>query len=221
MFWVHTDLIGRLPWPLEMVLNSPQAHRMHHRPPGNCNYAGVLIIWDRLFGTYMAETTRRDHFGLSAQPMTFDPIALNVAHVRRLRASGFSWGRILFGRRVPARWVCNPRWLFRPVRPETADERPGGPARDKWSGAVGRPQLSAPAAAWVVVVWAGTLTCSFHFLLTFRTMAVARAVAAAGSAVAALCCVGRACDRGDARRSALLLSGPLLAVVAALNFGMA
>ena len=34
MLYIHTDVINRLPWPLEYVLNTPMAHRMHHRPPG-------------------------------------------------------------------------------------------------------------------------------------------------------------------------------------------
>mmetsp|Transcript_34937 Transcript_34937/g.93463 ORF Transcript_34937/g.93463 Transcript_34937/m.93463 type:complete len:98 (-) Transcript_34937:934-1227(-) len=51
MYWIHTDLVNRLPLGLEYIFNTPMAHRMHHRPPGNCNYAGMLIIWDRMFGT--------------------------------------------------------------------------------------------------------------------------------------------------------------------------
>jgi alkylglycerol monooxygenase len=43
-FWIHTSMMGWL-GPVEYVLNTPSNHRMHHRPPGNCNYAGVLIIW--------------------------------------------------------------------------------------------------------------------------------------------------------------------------------
>lgn len=54
-FWIHTEMIGRLPWWFELVMNTPSHHRIHHRPPGNCNYAGVLIIWDRLFGTFQSE----------------------------------------------------------------------------------------------------------------------------------------------------------------------
>eukprot|EP00300_Choanocystis_sp_HF-7_P005522 c14126_g1_i1.p1 GENE.c14126_g1_i1~~c14126_g1_i1.p1 ORF type:complete len:287 (+),score=42.24 c14126_g1_i1:44-904(+) len=53
-YWIHTSLVGNL-GPLELILNTPSHHRMHHRPPGNCNYAGVLIIWDRIFGTFVAE----------------------------------------------------------------------------------------------------------------------------------------------------------------------
>ncbi len=40
MFWIHTDMIDRLPFGLEYILNTPMAHRLHHRPPGNANYAG-------------------------------------------------------------------------------------------------------------------------------------------------------------------------------------
>ena len=43
MYWIHTELVNRLPFGLEYIFNSPMAHRMHHRPPGNCNYAGMLI----------------------------------------------------------------------------------------------------------------------------------------------------------------------------------
>ena len=54
-FWIHTEIIGRLPWILELIMNTASHHRLHHRPPGNCNYAGVLIIWDRLFCTFQSE----------------------------------------------------------------------------------------------------------------------------------------------------------------------
>lgn len=54
-FWIHTEVIHRLPPLIELIFNTASHHRMHHRPPGNCNYAGVLIVWDRLFGTFEAE----------------------------------------------------------------------------------------------------------------------------------------------------------------------
>ena len=58
-FCLHTQLVGRL-GPLEWVLNTPSHHRVHH----GCdpiyidkNFGGVLIVWDRLFGTFAAETS--------------------------------------------------------------------------------------------------------------------------------------------------------------------
>lgn len=59
-FWIHTEAIDRLPAPIEAVFNTPSHHRVHHaRNPRylDKNYAGILIIWDRLFGTFEPERT--------------------------------------------------------------------------------------------------------------------------------------------------------------------
>jgi sterol desaturase/sphingolipid hydroxylase (fatty acid hydroxylase superfamily) len=56
-FWIHATWIPRLGW-LEYVLNTPSAHRVHHAANHeylDANYGGVLIVFDRLFGTYVAE----------------------------------------------------------------------------------------------------------------------------------------------------------------------
>ena len=56
-FWLHTDLVGRL-GPLEWILNTPSHHRVHHASNSQYldrNYGGVLIIFDRLFGTFAQE----------------------------------------------------------------------------------------------------------------------------------------------------------------------
>ncbi|KPQ02868.1 sterol desaturase family protein [Marinobacter sp. HL-58] len=57
-FFIHTTLIGKLPRWVEGVFNTPSHHRVHHgRNPGyiDRNYGGTLIIWDRLFSTFVAE----------------------------------------------------------------------------------------------------------------------------------------------------------------------
>ena len=56
-FWIHATWIPKLGW-LELVLNTPSAHRVHHASNLrylDANYGGVLIIFDRLFGTYIEE----------------------------------------------------------------------------------------------------------------------------------------------------------------------
>lgn len=56
-FWLHTELIGKL-GPLEMVLNTPSHHRVHHASNPEYldkNFGGVLIVFDRLFGTFAEE----------------------------------------------------------------------------------------------------------------------------------------------------------------------
>jgi sterol desaturase/sphingolipid hydroxylase (fatty acid hydroxylase superfamily) len=57
-FWIHTRLIKTL-GPIEWIFNTPSHHRVHHgRNPRyiDRNHAGVLIVWDRLFGTFVPET---------------------------------------------------------------------------------------------------------------------------------------------------------------------
>lgn len=57
-YWVHTEAIRRFPRWFEAVMNTPSHHRVHHaRNPRylDANYAGILIIWDRMFGTYIPE----------------------------------------------------------------------------------------------------------------------------------------------------------------------
>jgi len=57
-FWIHTEAIRTMPRWFEAVFNTPSHHRVHHaRNPRylDANYAGILIVWDRLFGTFIAE----------------------------------------------------------------------------------------------------------------------------------------------------------------------
>ena len=57
-YWIHTEAIRRLPAPIEAVFNTPSHHRVHHaRNPRylDRNYAGILIVWDRIFGTFQPE----------------------------------------------------------------------------------------------------------------------------------------------------------------------
>jgi sterol desaturase/sphingolipid hydroxylase (fatty acid hydroxylase superfamily) len=73
-YWIHTDTIRRL-GPLERVFNTPSHHRVHHgrnRQYIDRNHGSILIIWDRLFGTFERE---RDPvvYGLTKNLDTFDP----------------------------------------------------------------------------------------------------------------------------------------------------
>lgn len=81
-FWLHADWVPKLGW-LEYVLNTPSSHRVHHaRNPAylDANFGGVLIVFDRLFGTYVSE--RKDlpcDFGLVSPVVSSrNPLAINV-----------------------------------------------------------------------------------------------------------------------------------------------
>ena len=198
--------------------NSPMAHRMHHRPPGNVNYAGMLVIWDRLFGTYAAEEVRKDLYGLAKQPNTFDPLALNLAHVRKMLAAPDGGGlrRLLFGRRVPARWQCSLRALFEPIPPVRVDARADGPVRTKWDGDSTQPRGGVLADCWLVLVTVACTACSNKLLISARSMPLLRALAGGVASAATWSALGQACDRRRPRAQvAFALSAPAIATLAA------
>jgi sterol desaturase/sphingolipid hydroxylase (fatty acid hydroxylase superfamily) len=75
-FWIHTERVGRLPRWAEAVLNTPSHHRVHHGSNEQYldkNYAGILIVWDRMFGTFEPEG-ERVRYGLTTNIRTFDPL---------------------------------------------------------------------------------------------------------------------------------------------------
>ncbi|MAV50674.1 MAG: C-5 sterol desaturase [Hyphomonadaceae bacterium] len=79
-FFLHTELVGKLhPW-IEAIFNTPSHHRVHHgKNPRylDTNYAGTLIIWDRLFGTFAEEDLNdRPDYGLVKDLETYNPITI-------------------------------------------------------------------------------------------------------------------------------------------------
>jgi sterol desaturase/sphingolipid hydroxylase (fatty acid hydroxylase superfamily) len=75
-FWIHTERVRRLPRFLEVFLNTPSHHRVHHGSNQvylDRNYGGILIIWDRLFGTWEPEG-ERVRYGLTKNINTFNPV---------------------------------------------------------------------------------------------------------------------------------------------------
>jgi sterol desaturase/sphingolipid hydroxylase (fatty acid hydroxylase superfamily) len=77
-FFVHTEKVDRLPRWVEFLFNTPSHHRVHHASDKvylDRNYAGILIIWDRMFGSY-AEETFRPTYGLTKNVDSFNPFRL-------------------------------------------------------------------------------------------------------------------------------------------------
>jgi sterol desaturase/sphingolipid hydroxylase (fatty acid hydroxylase superfamily) len=95
-YWIHTEAIHRMPRWFEAVFNTPSHHRVHHaRNPRylDANYAGILIIWDRLFGTYIPET--------DAEPPRYG-LVKNLGDFNILRVAFHEWigiGKDLAGSR--------------------------------------------------------------------------------------------------------------------------
>lgn len=95
-FWIHTEAVGRLSRPIEWFFNTPSHHRVHHATNPRYldrNYAGILIIWDRLFGTFVAEDEAEPcRYGIVKQLGTFNPLRIAFHEwadmIRDVRKSG-------------------------------------------------------------------------------------------------------------------------------------
>lgn len=77
-FWIHTELINKLPAPIEFLFNTPSHHRVHHGSDLEYldkNHAGILIIWDRLFGTFEPERNRPT-YGLTTNINSHNPVRI-------------------------------------------------------------------------------------------------------------------------------------------------
>jgi sterol desaturase/sphingolipid hydroxylase (fatty acid hydroxylase superfamily) len=136
-FWIHTEAIGRLGW-LEHVLNTPSHHRVHHGSNGlylDRNYGGILIVWDKLFGTFQPE--RADvpvRYGLVHDIRTFRlPTVIFHELVHLVRQA---W---------TARGLRNKLgWIFGP--PEWSPDGPRWPPDHPRAAAAARVQASSPAS---------------------------------------------------------------------------
>lgn len=107
-FWIHTEAIGRT-GPLESFLNTPSHHRVHHGRNIEYldrNYAGILIIWDQLFGTFEPERAPVD-YGLTKNIETYNPVQVAFhewqALLRDVRGSA-SWRDALGFALQPPGW---------------------------------------------------------------------------------------------------------------------
>ena len=103
--WLHTEVIGKL-GPLEWVLNTPSHHRVHHGADAKYldkNYGGILIIWDRMFGSFQVEE-ERPRYGLTTDFDSQNPIKVWFSELpalmkdlRNAKSGQEVWMR-LFGR---------------------------------------------------------------------------------------------------------------------------
>jgi sterol desaturase/sphingolipid hydroxylase (fatty acid hydroxylase superfamily) len=75
-YWIHTELIDKLPKWFEFIFNTPSHHRVHHATNPQYldrNHAGIFIIWDRMFGSFEPEV-EKPVYGLTTNIHTFNPI---------------------------------------------------------------------------------------------------------------------------------------------------
>ena len=75
-FFLHTERVGVLARPVEFIFNTPSHHRVHHGSNAEYldrNYGGILIVWDRLFGSFEPERAPA-RYGLTKNIQTYNPL---------------------------------------------------------------------------------------------------------------------------------------------------
>lgn len=105
-FWIHTEVIKRLPGWFEALMNTPSHHRVHHAVNPRYldrNFAGTLIIWDRMFGTFESED--------AAEPARYG-IVRQLASFAILRAAFHEWAALARDVRA-APWRSKPGYILR------------------------------------------------------------------------------------------------------------
>ncbi|MEP5763244.1 MAG: sterol desaturase family protein [Halieaceae bacterium] len=104
-FWIHTQAIRRMPGWFELIFNTPSHHRVHHASNVrylDCNHGGVLIIWDRLFGTFSPE--------LDSEPVVYG-LTSNIDGDKPLVVLGHEYLAIWRDFRRADRWQDKLRYL--------------------------------------------------------------------------------------------------------------
>jgi sterol desaturase/sphingolipid hydroxylase (fatty acid hydroxylase superfamily) len=155
-YWVHTQQIGKLGW-FDRWFCSPSNHRVHHAVNDRYldkNYGGILIVWDRLFGTFVEEDDREPIvYGTRAPLRSWNPVWANLQVYRDLCTDSWharSWADKL---RV---WLKPPGW-----RPADVAARHPKPAFDlarveRYDPVVGRGANVAALGLFLVVLGATT-----------------------------------------------------------------
>ncbi len=172
-FWIHTRAIGKL-GPLECVLNTPSHHRVHHGCDEKYldkNYAGTLIVWDRLFGSFQEEE-EEPTYGITKPLKSWNPLWANVHYYVDL---------VKAGKQAPSLVEKVKLWLAPPgYSPDWAPAggRYPGPLTD---GEAGKYDSRAPATlnAYVLLQFAGAIGLAVLLLFRAGELAVVERVALA------------------------------------------
>ena len=140
-FFIHTETVRRLPHPIEWLFNTPSHHRAHHGTNPRYldrNFGGVLIVWDRMFGTFEAE---RDE-----EPVRYG-IIRNLATFNPLWVATHEW--IGMGRDVVKARDWRARWRAIAGPPGAGSGETADAIRANWETASGVATIGSPAAGQV------------------------------------------------------------------------
>jgi hypothetical protein len=194
-FWVHTQQVGRLGW-FDRVFCSPSNHRVHHGQNDYCidrNYGGILILWDRLFGSFAPEREGEPIvYGIRGALRSFDPLRANL-HV---------YAAMWQDMRLTRRWADKLRVLVKPPGWRPADAAAAAPRQPLPLAQFQRyaPPLPAPLGLNALLQLAVLIAFTLHFLAVAPQLELAMSLAYAGVITAQLVALSRLTEQGLAAR---------------------
>jgi sterol desaturase/sphingolipid hydroxylase (fatty acid hydroxylase superfamily) len=210
-FWVHTQQVGRLGW-FDRWFCAPSNHRVHHAVNDRYidrNFGGILLVWDRLFGTWQPEDDAEPCVYGTRMPLrSWNPLRANLQVYAALAQD--SWHASSWADKLRV-WFKPPGW-----RPADVAARFPRPAFElsrhrPWDPPVGRAARWG-AFAMFALVFAGTLAFLWHA----HAMSLREQLAATGMLVAGLIAVGA---MGVPRRSSRAATEtPAAAMAASSDF---
>jgi alkylglycerol monooxygenase len=182
-YWVHTELVPRL-GPIEKVFVTPSHHRVHHGQNDYCidrNYGGILVVWDRMFGSFAAERVDEPVvYGIRTRLANCNPLWGNLKGYRDLwRASVRSRGLGGFLR----------AW-FGPPDPAGRFAQPAAAAQFRRFD----PPASAALRRYALAQYALLVPLATHFIATASSLGLAARSAYAAVLLAWVVSIGRLLD---------------------------
>ena len=186
-FWIHTELVGSLGW-FDHVFASPSNHRVHHGVNDRYldkNYGGILILWDRLFGTFEPEV-EKPVFGVRGGLGTFDPLWANLSYYATMADL---CRRTKDWRDKVKVWFAPPGWV-------PPDLRAAGPEPrfDPQAVRIYDPPAGRGASILVFVALVAMIGATAAFLIAAPGLPLANGLVLFASLAAALWAMGRLLD---------------------------
>lgn len=186
-FWVHTEQIGKLGW-FDRVFVSPSNHRVHHAVNDiylDKNYGGILIIWDRLFGTYSDELEQHPVvYGTRSPLRSWNPLWANLEVYLVLAKDTWRTRRWVDKFKV---WLKPPGWRPADLPPYSKNFDLARP--------IYNPPLSKAMLVYCLLQFAALLQIGTDFLLNFPQMSAINAAILGFWQIFSLWCLGGLMER--------------------------
>jgi len=184
-YWVHTQHIGKLGW-FDRWFCAPSNHRVHHAVNSkylNRNYGGILIVWDRLFGSFQEEDEREPCvYGTRGPLRSWNPLWANLQYYAKLASD--SWRARAWFDKVRV-WFERPGW-----RPADVAQKWPNPVFDLANVQRYDPPMSRSGAWVAAALFLLLLGATAMFLWRAHALAIGEQLAGAAGIVLGLWVVG-------------------------------